>query len=304
MSGAFLVVFAWCAIAVFLTATVCRILSIARLPVHLRWELAPIPRERSEAGGSYLEEYEWWKKARRTSIIAPLLYMAREIFFLRGVWKHNRSLWPFSFAMHTGIYLLFGALLFHFILVIRSYVHKMDAIQVCLDFASAMALCGYVLGAAGTLGLLLKRILDPDLRWSNSRSTFVNLLFLAAVFVSGIYAWFASPEAAYEVGELIGRSIAFLGNFRIVFPLALHVILLLLFCAYLPFTNMIHFAAKYFTYHEVVWNDKPLNGRMERQVADLLSKPVGWDARHARADGRRSWAEAVREEGVDEKAQS
>jgi nitrate reductase gamma subunit len=180
MSGVFLIVFAWSAIAVFLVVTICRILAIARLPVHLRWELAPIPREKGRWGGSYLEEYEWWKAARKTSAVGPLLYIVKEIFVLRSVWKHNRSLWPFSFAMHMGIYLFFGALLLHVVLVVRSYELQIATIQVCLDVVSTMALCSYLMGAAGTIGLLLKRVFDPNLRWSNGTGTFLNLIFLAA----------------------------------------------------------------------------------------------------------------------------
>jgi len=306
MSGVFLVAFAWSALAVLLIGIACRTLAIARLPLHLRWELAPVPREKRKGGygGSYLEEYEWWKRERKRSTVAPLLFMIREIFLLRSVWKHNRSLWPFSFAMHTGIYLFVGALLFHVALVLHSYELQTATIQICLDVISAMALCSYLLGTAGTIGLLLKRVFDRNLRWSNSTGTFLNLLFLAAVSVSGGYAWFGSPNAVFEVGELIGRAISFSGGFAIADPLAVHVTLLLLFWICLPFTSMIHFAAKYFTYHGVIWNDKPLNERMEREVADLLSQPVQWEARHAKLEGKGSWIEVAKEGTCDEGKQS
>jgi nitrate reductase gamma subunit len=304
MSGRFLIVFAWCALAFFLTATVWRILAIARLPVHLRWDLAPIPRERGKRGGTYLEEYEWWKKARKTSAVAPLVYIVKEIFLLRSVWRHNRALWPFSFAMHLGIYLLFGAVLVLTLLAVRVYELQTGTVQIGLNVASTMALCSYLLGTAGTVGLLLKRVFDPNLRWSNDTGTFLNLLFLAAVFVSGGYAWFVSHNAAGGAATLIGRDIALLGGFRISFPLGLHVTLFLLFCIYLPLTNMVHFAAKYFSFHAVLWNDKPLNERMEREMADLLSHPVGWNASHTRADGRESWAEVAKEEGGNDRTRS
>jgi nitrate reductase gamma subunit len=302
MSGVFWLVFTWGAIAVLLIGIVCRILVIARLPIHLRWELAPIPHEKAKGsyGGSYLEEYEWWKAERKTSAIAPLLYMGKEIFLLRSVWKHNRSLWPFSFAMHWGIYLLCTAIMFHSIWVVCSYDLQMATIQIGLHVAYTMALCGYLLGAAGTIGLLLKRVFDPDLRWSSDTGTFFNLFFLAAIFVSGAYAWFGSADAAFEVSYFISRAIAFMGGFSIAFPLALHIILLLLFCVYLPFTGMIHFVGKFFTFHEVLWNDKPLDGPMERRLGDLLSQKVDWEAKHARAGGRKSWAEIAKEIGNEE----
>ena len=38
-------------------------------------------------------------------------------------------------------------------------------------------------------------------------------------------------------------------------PLAVHLIISLLFLIYLPLTDMAHFITKYFTYHAVRWND-------------------------------------------------
>ena len=95
-------------VAVFLLVLAYRTINIIRMPVHLRWELAPIPHEkgRGHYGGSYLEEYEWWRQPRRKSRLAPLKYIAVEILLLRAVWKNNRSLWPLTFAFHGGIYLI------------------------------------------------------------------------------------------------------------------------------------------------------------------------------------------------------
>ena len=112
MSGIVWHIFTFGAIGIFLIVITYRTLAIIRLPVHLRWELAPIPHEKGKGryGGSYLEEYEWWNKPQHRSRIAPIIYMAKEIFLLRGVWKHNRALWPFTFSLHMGIYLIVGML--------------------------------------------------------------------------------------------------------------------------------------------------------------------------------------------------
>jgi hypothetical protein len=61
---------------------------------------------------------------------------------------------------------------------------------------------------------------------------------------------------------------------------------------------MMHFVAKYFTYHQVRWNDEPLvpGGRMEKEVLELLKQPVTWSADHLRADGRKNWVDIVTEE--------
>jgi len=48
---------------VFAIACIVRAVSYARLPLHLRWELYPVPhqaKERARHGGSYFELENWW----------------------------------------------------------------------------------------------------------------------------------------------------------------------------------------------------------------------------------------------------
>ena len=42
-------------------------------PLHVRWELYPVPHEgeRAKHGGSYLEEFEWWKNLDGSSKDSP-----------------------------------------------------------------------------------------------------------------------------------------------------------------------------------------------------------------------------------------
>jgi len=301
MSGVLLVAFVWGAVVVSLIGIFWRVLVLVRQPVHLRWELAPIPREKSRGnyGGSYLEEYEWWKKSREQSTIAPLIYMAREIFLLHSVRMHNRSLWPFSFALHLGIYLFFAALFLHAISLPFPSQPRTAFSGACLDIASTAAFCSYLLGIAGAVGLLLKRYLDPELSPFSSAGAYFNLLLLAAVFGSGAWAWLYSGDRVHEADCLIRGFVAFNGAPGISEPFVVHVILFSLFCICLPFTNMVHFAAKYFTYHSVMWNDAPLDSRMERRLNDLMSEPVEWDT--AGPERGRIWAEVVAEKAGNEK---
>jgi nitrate reductase gamma subunit len=80
--------------------------------------------------------------------------------------------------------------------------------------------------------------------------------------------------------------------------MAVHLALGLVFLAYLPFTQMMHFVAKYFTYHEVRWNDEPLvvGGKLERKVKKLLNQPVTWAGPHVHADGKKTWVDIATEE--------
>lgn len=304
MSGILWHIFAFGVVAIFLIVAIYRAFAITRLPVHLRWELAPIPHEKGKGryGGSYLEEYEWWRKRQRKSRIAPILYMIVEIFLLRGIWRHNRGLWPLTFAFHTGIYLIFAMLLLSIINAIFVITGVPSSVlDVFLAITSVVAVVGYLLGGAGAIGLILKRVLDANLRSFNTVTKYFNLVFLGAVFISGAYAWFSSGNLASEMSLFIKGLVTLDTGITVAFPLSLHIIISLLFLLYLPWTDMIHFIAKYFTYHEIRWNDAPQDEKMERELRELLAQPVSWSAAHVKADGKKSWIDLTTEKKSDEK---
>jgi nitrate reductase gamma subunit len=304
MTGIVWHIIAFAAIAIFLIVATYRTLVIIRLPVHLRWELAPIPHEKGKGryGGSYLEEYEWWSKPQRRSRIAPIIYMLTEIFLLRGVWKHNRALWPLSFAFHIGIYLVVGMLLLsvvNAVLIIAKV--PVAVLNVFLGIASVLAVAGYLLGSLGAISLILKRALDSSLRPFNTFTKYFNLVFLGAVFISGAYAWLSSPDFASEMSLFIKGLFTLDAGITANFPLSLHIIISLAFLIYLPLTDMIHFIAKYFTYHEIRWDDKPKDEKMEKELRRLLSQPVSWSATHVKANGKKNWVDITTEKKSDEK---
>ena len=304
MSGIIWHIFAFGAVAIFLAMAIYRTITLARLPVHLRWELAPIPHEKGKGhyGGSYLEEYEWWQKRQDKSFFAPITYLLAEILLLRGVWKHNPALWPLSFAFHMGIYLVFFMLLFSILSAISIIAQvPLAALNVFLGITSAFAIVGYILGSLGAIGLLLKRALDSSLRAFNTVSKYFNLAFLLAFFASGTWAWFASGGFAPAISLFIKGLFTLDAGVTLAFPLSLHVILGLAFFIYLPFTDMVHFIAKYFTYHEIRWDDRPQDEKMQRELRGLLSQPVSWSAEHIAADGKKSWVDLTTRKTKDEK---
>ena len=292
-------------IAIFLAVTVYRAVVIARMPVHLRWELSPIPHEKGKGkyGGSYLEEYEWWTKTPRRSRIAPLMYMAVEIFLLRGIWKRNLPLWPLSFAFHAGIYLVTAMLLFSLISAILIASGAPPAvINVFQGIASVLAVAGYLLGGLGAIALLFKRALDANLRPFSATAKYFILALLGAVFISGAYAWFSLGDFAAQMSLFIRGLITLDTGLTVALALSVHVIISLIFILYLPWTDMIHFVAKYFTYHEVKWNDAPQDEKMKRELRGLLAQPVSWSAPHIKADGKKNWVNLTQKKTKDEKA--
>ena len=97
---------------VFVVACVIRAVTYARLPLHLRWELYPVPHENKERlahGGSYLETKDWWTKPIPFNLSSELKWMLAEILFLKGLWEFKRKTWYRSYPFHLGLYMLIGA---------------------------------------------------------------------------------------------------------------------------------------------------------------------------------------------------
>jgi len=303
MSGIIWHIFAFGAIGVSSLLIAYRTWAMIRLPLHLRWELAPIPHEKGKGryGGSYLEEYEWWTKPRHRSRFSPVIYMAGEILLLRGIWQHNRGLWPLAFSLHMGIYLIAGMLLLVLVCAALSLVESPPYIlHSSLKTASVLALGSYVLGSVGSIGLVIKRVVDPSLRKFSTISRFSNLLFLGAVFVSGGYTWIASGDSVPAMSRFVNGLITLDSGVTITFPLSLHVAMSLLFFLYLPMTDMIHFVAKFFTFHQVQWNDEPRDRKMEKELSVLLAQPAMWSAPHIGADGEKDWTDVFTTRMSDE----
>ena len=63
--------------------------------------------------------------------------------------------------------------------------------------------------------------------------------------------------------------------------------------AYIPLTHMSHFIAKYFTYHNIRWDDTPnmRGSKIEAKIAQNLTYRPTWSAAHMGADGKKNWVD-------------
>jgi nitrate reductase gamma subunit len=300
MSGPIVLAVSYVLLAVFAVAFVARSVRLARLPLHLRWELAPVPHERGKSryGGSYFEEFEWWTRPREVSLVSELVYMIQEIVFLKAVWEHNRRLWWFSFPLHVGLYLLgLTALLLVGTAGLELLGASAATWPVLRVASGAAAGVGCAFGLIGAVGLLGKRLLDRQLADLTAPASVFNLALLLALFVSGGFAFITTPYAP-DLVSYVRKLCTADATAALPGALAWHVAVALAFLAYLPFTRMMHFVAKYFTYHEVRWDDRPMvaGSRMEREIQALLGQPVSWAAEHLNADGRKTWVDLATEE--------
>jgi nitrate reductase gamma subunit len=295
-----LLIISYFLIVIFLATFLYKTRKMAKLPIHLRWELAPVPHEKGKShyGGSYLEEYDWWTKKREKSLLDEAIYMGKEIFFLKGVFENNKKLWYLSFPFHFGMYVLTTAAILTFILSVLPATFFVNEGSIAGSFIELLAAVGFFIGIIGTLGLLARRIFDPNLKSYTSGSAIFNLFFLLALFLSGFVSIFSTPDFYGEM-TAYAQSLLFADTTGMISGVvALHCIITLVFLAYLPFTKMLHFLAKYFTYHDVRWNDSPMigNKKMQQEVIDLLNQKVTWAAPHLNADGKKNWVDIATEE--------
>ncbi len=168
------------------------------MPLHLRWELYPVPHEafKAEYGGSYLEEVNWWSKGRLVSVFGELKEMLKEMLFIVRIYRNNKRLWFLSYLFHLGIYLI----LIWFILVFLGAI-TITYVGIPIPSANHWALFVYyatiVIGVVGDLiaiigglGLLTRRLIDPVLRDYTTIPDYFNLIIILLALLSGFLAWF------------------------------------------------------------------------------------------------------------------
>jgi nitrate reductase gamma subunit len=285
---------------VFIVACVVRAVFFARLPIHLRWELYPVPHEeaaRAEHGGSHFEVTDWWEKPAHSNLLGEWKFMLPEMLLQKALWEFNRTLWFLSFPFHSGLYLLIGStgLLGAHALLALWMPHLMSGeMGIVLHYACALGwLGGAVLAATGALGLLFRRLTNEDLKPYTTAGDLFNLLFFIVTLGFLVASYLVRPAGSPPALALAQGVLTFDTTLRFQPLLATGLVLGALLTAYIPMTHMSHFIAKYFTYHSVRWDDRPnLKGSdLAKKVAEYLTYRPRWAARHIGADGVKTWAD-------------
>lgn len=281
----------------FVLGSIARAVRYARQPMHLRWEVYPVPHEaasRAWYGGSRYEEVDWWTRPTRSNHWNAALAMAREVLLLRGLWEANRPLWRRSYPFHLGLYLVVASTAALAAGGVWATVAP-DATGVAAlsRVGELLGAWGLALAVVGAVGLLRYRLTAPDLRPYTTPGDVANLVAFIVAFgclLAGVLT--ADPNGPRGVD--VARAVL---TFDTAVPVSLGItvglVLSALVAAYIPCTHMAHFVAKYFTYHAVRWDDAPNlgDGRIQRTVAEYLTYRPTWSAPHVGADGTRTWAD-------------
>ncbi len=272
----------------FLAGTLARAISYARQPLHLRWELYPVPHEEPERvrhGGSYFETSDWWTRPLRFNRLTELKFTLEEMLLLKGLWQFNRKLWYRSFPFHFGLYLIAGALA---ALVVAALVAPPLA-----SLAAVLGKLGAALAIAGALGLLWRRLRDPNLKNYTVPGDVFNLAFFLAAFSLLGAGLLTRPGGAPGALEITRGLVRFDTSLQIPGLVAAGLILSSLLVIYIPMTHMAHYVAKYFTYHAIRWDDLPAAhaAELQKKFAEYLTYRPHWSAPHIASGGSKTWAE-------------
>lgn len=305
-----LFIFTYLSVLIFLAVVIYKFMKIARSPVHLRWELYPVPHEKGRAGygGSILEEVDWWTKKKEKDHLGELKVMVPEILLLKGVWEHNKELWFGSFPFHFALYLFIGNIALFvigtliqitgispFVFHENSFWASFWSIyRIIIDVIIWIA---SILGILGALRLIFTRIANRNLALYSTPSHYFNIILIGAIYTTALIWRLTDAEMVRNlmgfylgllsfsktITENLPTHISMIGN--------THIIISLFFIIYLPFTHMTHFFAKYFTYHSVRWEDTPNapGSKIAERVGAQLNQKVTWAAPHIGADGNKNW---------------
>ncbi len=289
------------AFAIFVIVVLWKFVKYATMPIHLRWELYPVPHEpEHEHGGSFFEHQNIWQLERKHDKLNELKEMFEEMLFIKRMFLNKRDLWYVSWPFHAGVYMILAwlALLFvRAILVIAGVTSLLPIADVLIQITGVI---GVIAATLGCLGLLIKRVGSWELREYSAGVEIFNLLFVLVVLLTGLFAWIRF-DPHFDIAKEYMLSLVTLGSHPMpALPnlILVHLILLELLFVYIPFTKIAHYVGKYYTFHAVLWEDainKP-GSEVEKKVKRCLQFRTSWSAPHFAG---RTWAEEAKNPKLD-----
>ncbi len=270
-------------------------------PLHVRWELYPVPHEgpKKEAyGGSYMEESNWWTKPRHVDHWCDLKGILVEVLCLHSTYENNQPLWIRTYPFHFGLYMLMGGtiiLLFAVILQICGVSPENGFMLFIGNVINAVSLIGAFGIACGGIALIIRRRNDPGLRIYTKKEQYLNLLSFVLFGLLTLAAWTFNPSY-YEIARnfvynLLTFNFQPLGSSWFVLNMLAGFFVLI----WIPVTNMGHLLMKYFLYHDIRWGDEATvySDRNKKLIDEMLQFKPTWAAPHIAGDGKKTWVDVA-----------
>ncbi len=272
-----------------------------RLPRHLRWELYPVMHEeRYRYGGSYFEEIDWITRSRRKGRLRSIYFLLKEYFTMGEYLKRHITYWLVLYPWHIGFILIIGFHICTFFAAVAMLLglpvsgeSSFVAGRLFYYVLLVMGVVSFISGVIGSVGILVKRLSDDDLRPYATPQNYITYLFCLAVFMSGLYAWYFVDPTFSEYREFWMGLIAW-RPITVAPGAALHIILFDVFLIYLPFTRSMHYITRIFAFFLIRWDDEPnLRGSgLERELIKQFGQQVTWSAPHIGSG--KTWSELVK----------
>lgn len=277
-------------------------------PLHIRWELYPVPHEgpvRSSYGGSYMEQEDWWTHKRHVYHWCDIKSMLQEILFLHSTFENNRPLWVRTYPFHLGMYMLMGGtiLLLAAVLLQLCGANPAGGLLIFLgNVINAASLFGALCITGGGIALIMRRRQDAGLRKYTTREQYINLGAFALFGLLTLLAWVFNP-CYYDLASAFAHNLI-TGDFQPLqsgwFTFSMLVGFFLMIS--IPVTNMGHLIMKYFLYHSIRWDDEATvySERNKKKITEMMEYPVTWSAPHIAGDGRpKTWLDVATSKPAD-----
>ena len=287
----------------FIALAICKIAKFVKSsPLHIRWELYPVPHEgpaRASYGGSYMEETNWWTKPRHVDHLEDIKAMLMEILFLEATYKPNQPLWIRTYPFHLGMYMLMGGtiiLVFSVFLQVCGISPECGFMIFVGNVINAIVMFGGFCILGGAISLCLRRRNDPGLKRYTAFEQKSNLASFAIFGLFTLCAWTFNPSY-YELARNFIYNL-FTFNFEPLGSTWFVLNMLAGYCVliYIPITNMGHLIMKYFMYHDIRWGDQATVYSKKNQglIEENLQFKENWDAPHiAGGTGDKTWLDVA-----------
>jgi nitrate reductase gamma subunit len=268
---------------VFVTLFLLRIMRMSRFPFHLRWEIYPIPGRNGYQAD--MKDLEGQRQSGYRRHLQEIKYMASEILLFRTHYRRKRDYWYLVYPLHLSMYLFLawsfmigaGSLLSIAGVTVSSQSRGWGRI---LFYATVFAGgASFSMGLVSSAGLLVKRVIQKDLRFCTTPVIYFNLLFALAICATGFINWFWFDTSFSIFREYVEHIAQFDSGPASNPVMTVHILLLSLFMIYLPLSRMMHFVAKYFIFHKVLWESERGTPETSSET-DVRQRVVTWSAPH------------------------
>lgn len=250
-----------------------------------------------------MEDRDWWSSPREgKSFLKEMKFMGEEVLFFKEYHRLNPSYWYYVFPFHIGVFtfmafvaiLIVGALTLIGGIEISGIAPSLSG-RLLYYITPVLGGIALVFGTLSSIALLIRRVFNVDLRPYTRRIEYFNLLLILALFLTGLISWVIYDHAFAVDRQYLVSLLTFSGISGISPLKTANILLVLITAAYMPFTNMMHFFAKWFTYHKIRWDDAPnLRGsNLESKLDPLHNLPLSWAASHVQELGR--WSDIAKE---------